>query len=293
MSARSLIQALGAMTVAILLLAANLAASAPNPTDTESFTAHVADAIAKRLPDAKVTIKGPLTLEVTRNEASLEVRLDNLASDCAREPQDCDQAIANFLSVITAALLERDAPIRKSDIRAVLRTTDYVNELRGQATDKSKGMPIVRQVIADLWLVCVVDRPKNIVSLSTDRAAKLGLSEDEAVAVAKANSKAALRPFSAVFRDLPPNGIGYIDGDFYESSRFLLHDDWAPLSAKLNGNLVVAVPATDLIVYGNGKDIRGLDAIATLAAHLAEKAPRRLSSALFRWTPSGWETVAR
>jgi hypothetical protein len=91
------------------------------------------------------------------------------------------------------------------------------------------------------------------------------LSEDQAVTLAERNLAAALRPLGTVVHDLPPNGIGTINGDFYDSSRLILHDDWAPLSLKLHGHLVVAVPANDVLLYGEGKDRVALDAIATLA----------------------------
>jgi uncharacterized protein YtpQ (UPF0354 family) len=121
---------------------------------------------------------------------------------------------------------------------------------------------------------------------------KLHLSEDEAVALAERNLTAALRPLGAVVHDLPPNGIGIIDGDFYDSSRLLLHDDWGSLSLKMHGHLVVAVPANDVLLYGEGKDRVALGAIATFAAEAARRSQRPISVSLLNWVPGGWTIVA-
>jgi hypothetical protein len=41
------------------------------------------------------------------------------------------------------------------------------------------------------------------------------------------NVAAELSPLNTAIHDLPPNGVGYINGNFYNSSRLLLHDGQA------------------------------------------------------------------
>ena len=130
--------------------------------------------------------------------------------------------------------------------------------------------------------------PHGVKALTVGDIAKLHLSEDEAVALAGRNLAAALRPLGAVVHDLAPNGLGVINGDFYDSSRLILHDDWAPLSLKLHGRLVVAVPANDVLLYGEGKNRVALDAIAALAVETARRSQRPLSPSLLTWVPGGW-----
>jgi hypothetical protein len=210
---------------------------------------------------------------------------------CARDKSGCDEAIRHFVKVVkTAALQDHAAPVDKSDIRIVARPKAYIDELSKAAKDGATN-PIVGPIAGDVWFVCVVDQPRNIMSLNDERAKSIGLSRDEAISLGKKNVSAALRPLASVIKELPENGIGYLDGDFYESSRFALHDEWKPLSKKLNGNLIVAVPASDLLIYGDGSNKQHIDAMAALAAHALKKSPRPISATLFRWTKNGWEAV--
>src|SRR5262249_46703800 len=116
-----------------------------------------------------------------------------------------------------------------------------------------------------------------------------GLSADAAMSLGEQNVAAELGPLHTAIHDLPPNGVGYINGNFYNSSRLLLHDDSKELSKSMNGHLVVAVPANDVVVY----DAIALDAISTLVNAVGMKSVRPLSGTLFKWVPGGWEIVRR
>ena len=76
------------------------------------------------------------------------------------------------------------------------------------------------------------------------------------------------------------------------SSRLIFHEDWAPIAEKLEGRLIVAVPASDTIVFGKEEDAAALDAMAALAAEMTRKAERPISKSVFRWTPDGWQVAA-
>jgi len=61
----------------------------------------------------------------------------------------------------------------------------------------------------------------------------------------------------------------------------------------MNGHLVVAVPANDIVVYAAASDLTALDAIGTLVNAVEMKSVRPLSGTLFKWVPGGWEIVRR
>lgn len=263
----------------------------PSASDEPAFTAHVAQRIRGEIPDADVAIKGVRTIDVKINGRTLTASLDNLVADCLREPSQCESLVDNYVKVVQAASRADDAPVQKADIRVVVRNADYVKELTARTLHNPERAPIVQKLAGDLWLVCVVDQPRNTVSLSRERAAKLGLTTEQAIALGKSNVKKTLPSLSAVTRELPPNGIGVLDSDFYESSRWLLHDEWAPLSKQYDGHLVVAMPAPNVVVYGDGSSAQKRAAIAALVKHVAENEQRQLSTKLFLWTKAGWNVV--
>jgi uncharacterized protein YtpQ (UPF0354 family) len=143
----------------------------------------------------------------------------------------------------------------------------------------------------DLWLVCVADLPSSVRVLNRGDLEKLGLSKDEAIALGRQNVSASLRPLNAVTQPLPPQGFGYIEDNEYESSRILLHGEWAELAATMKGDLIVAVPGDRLTVYGDSGRPQAVPAMAAFARYALDRMQRPISATLFRWTPSGWEPV--
>jgi uncharacterized protein YtpQ (UPF0354 family) len=274
------------------------------PTDDAGLTAFAAEAFAKDLPEAKVTIKGPLLLdlemsssegpaEVRVTKTHLQVTLHNVADHCRRDPAACEREVTEFVANFVATMKEVSAPIQKAELRVVVRSAEYVDAARRQLAGRPNSEFVGRQFVGGLWALLVADRAHSIKSVSVQDVAKLGLSADAAMSLAKQNVAASLDPLSTAIRDLPPNGIGYINGNFYDSSRLLLHDVWKDLSKSMNGHLIVAAPANDVVIYAAASDPIALDALRTVVKAVAMKSARPLSATLFKWVPGGWEIVRR
>jgi hypothetical protein len=54
----------------------------------------------------------------------------------------------------------------------------------------------------------------------------------------------------------------------------------------MGGHLVIAVPNTDFLIYGNGGGKRMV--LSTFAKTVMAKAPKPMSATPFQWTPAGW-----
>ena len=112
-----------AFLVVIMSVVAS-SASANVPTDDAGLTAFAAEAFAKGLPEAKVTIKGPLLLdlETSSSEGSadahvikthLQITLHNVADHCRRDPEKCEQEVTTFVANFIATVKEMSTPIQK------------------------------------------------------------------------------------------------------------------------------------------------------------------------------------
>jgi hypothetical protein len=152
---------------------------------------------------------------------------------------------------------------------------------------------IVQPIVGGLELVCRVGRPPNSRLLTDRDLPALGLTLDGAVALARANVIAGLRPMSAVAPPVPPGQIGTISGDYAEASRLLAHDDWGSLSQAMGGHLLVAIPAADTVLYTKGGVPGALTTLAATARARMAGAQRPISDMVLRWTPEGWEVVAK
>jgi uncharacterized protein YtpQ (UPF0354 family) len=284
--------ALRVVFAVLLLLSAARQSPAALPTDETGFTKAMAEQFAKALPGVTVTVAGPLALKIELEPGKPnDLRLINAWDFCQRDRAHCEQIAAAFVTNMSGTLKEETAPIRKADIRATVRQQSYVEDMQHTAASKAGAAPVVEKIAGDLWMVCVVDMPHGVRMLNHNDLTKLGLSEDDAIALAKSNLAANLPPLAKVLKELKPGEANEIAGDFYDPSRILAHDDWAPLAEALHHHLVVAVPATELLIYGDGRNKQAIGDIETYVSAIAAKAPRAVSTTLLHWTPTGWREV--
>jgi uncharacterized protein YtpQ (UPF0354 family) len=263
----------------------------PIPKTPEKFTDYMAERFAEAVPSAKVTVKTPLQLEVVVSNGPHTVMLARVWDFCERERRNCRKEIDDFLSNMPAAMVENADSAKPSDIRVVVRTVGYAEQLRLIAKDHPGHEGIVRPFAGDLWMICVIDMPHGISQLTRDQMTKFHLSEDEAFALGLKNVAAALPPLAEHGHSSKDGKRNYAAGDFYDSSRLLLHESWAEMSKAMSGHLIVAVPSNDFILYGEGGSKAQLTGFADFAHEILSKAPKPLSDEVFHWTPTGWEMV--
>jgi hypothetical protein len=261
------------------------------PKDEDRFTAYMARRFSDAMPGNKVTVKGPLALEVVVPAGPHDVHLDRIWSFCERDRRRCREQVDGFLANMPGVMLESGGGVKPADIRLVVRTASYVAEMRRLAGDRPDHAGIARPVADDLWMICVVDRPHGVEPLNHGELTKLHLSEDQAIALGSKNVAAALPSLDADTHVVKQIGVKFATGDFYESSRMLLHDSWAGMSKAMGGHLVVAVPNNDFLIYGNGGGNGDRLVLGIFAKDVLKKAPKPISAELFEWTPAGWKVV--
>jgi hypothetical protein len=212
--------------------------------------------------------------------------LESVYSYCLREPGACEARLAAHVAQMSTAL-NVVAPIKRADLRAIVRTSAYVES--AQRMYKGQGDPVAEPLVGDLWVLCAVDLPGAIQTLGPAQRSALNLSQDEALALCKQNIAAALPPLTPYRRDFPWAGVNVVTGDPYDSSWLIFPERWAALAESLQGDLLVAAPGVNVLLYGSGKETGSAAALAKAAAIVAARAQKPLSTAVFRWTPAGWE----
>ncbi len=264
----------------------------PIPKTVEGFTAYMADRFAEAMPGDKVTVRGPLQLEVVVPAGPHTVNLNRVWDFCERDRRHCRKEVDGFLENMPGTMTEFSGrEIKPADIRAVVRSSAYAAQVHRMAANGPDHDGIVRPIAGDVWMIVVVDRPHGIEPLNHGDMAKLGLTEDQAVALAIKNVAAALPPIEADTHPVQQTSFKMVGGDFYDSSRMLLHDSWAKLSAEMGGHLVIAVPNPDLLIYGNGSGNAERIVFGGFVRMVLGKADKPISADLFEWTPGGWKVV--
>jgi uncharacterized protein YtpQ (UPF0354 family) len=273
---------LWALIAFCLLWPTNVGARRPAiPKDADGFTAYLSDSFAEAMPNEKVTVEGPLLLKI----GAAQVRLNAVWDYCERDRRKCAGAIKDYVAQTSDMMNESRIPVTLKNLRAIVRDQNYVEDIR-----RSGMQGVMKPIVGRLWLICVIDTPHGVSTLSHNDMAKLGLSEDQAIKTAIENVRSALPSLAAHTHEFKP-GLTFATGDFYESSRLLLHDDWAAMSDAMHGHLVVAVPSPDVVIYGNGGGNGDIIVLSDFAKFAFDKAPKQLSSMLLHWTKAGWEPV--
>ena len=262
------------------------------PTDEAGFTAYMAKAFSQSLPGWKVTVKGPLVLDLEPPKGEgHDARLNTPYSLCQRNPTVCDEAVRMHVAQMSATYKQGEVAPTRAALRAVIRQAAYVDLMRRGYASKGFGEPVAEPLIAGLWTVCAEDLPQAIQFMHPRDLKALQLSRDQAIALCKANTAKDLRPLADVLEELPPQKIGVITDGPYSSSWLLRPEDWGPYATAHKGKLIVAVPATDVVLYTFRTDKKTMQHMRAAIDRVGAAVPRPLSPEVFRWTKKGWKVV--
>jgi hypothetical protein len=182
------------------------------------------------------------------------------------------------------------APPTPATLRAVVRPEAY---LRNNPQLAQVAIRVAhRELPEGLVALIYTDKAHAMGTVSARELVEMHLSTDDAYRLGLRNVAADLRPIDQAIKLLPPRGIGTLRDSPYESSRILLHADWAKISKQSGGHLIVAAPSAEELLYADGSSAEAVDALSALAHDRFAKAERGISPSVFEWQPGRWMVVA-
>jgi hypothetical protein len=277
------------------LLAVTGAVAQP-PDDPEGFTSAVASLLkADGLSDA-TRVAGPLTLEVPLpSGGKIQINLDRTYGACRADPPKCGVLVNNLVKgaeeVVRQARTQGPTAVATPEtLRAVLKPESYIRENPAVA---QLGIMIKVPGLPDgLRAMLFADQTMTMRLIGTQEIERMHLSADAASAAALRNTETLLGPTDQAIAGVPPQRIGVLQGNAYEASRLLLHDDWAKVSARFGGHLIVAVPSAEQLIYGAGGSPEVVRTMSAMAHDAFARAERGISPSVFAWQPRGWAVIA-
>jgi uncharacterized protein YtpQ (UPF0354 family) len=265
----------------LLVLALFSAVCTAQELSPSQFTAKFVAALAAASPSTKVTVKGSLELQVEpQGAATQSMFLDNAYRTYAQDPKVFDELLNRYVASMLEIGKDSDR-IDRSRVIPIVKDRGWLVEiaqsLKGHGL-KSGPDHVFDEFADDLVVVYAEDTPKNIRYLTQAGLKDSGLTQSELRPLAVQNLGRIL-PKIQIHKG-PVISMVTAGGNF-EASLLALPHIWKELEQDVDGDLVVAVPARDLLLLTGTKTPGGIAKLRELAKKAYRDSSYQLTDSLF------------
>jgi uncharacterized protein YtpQ (UPF0354 family) len=246
------------------------------------FAEEMARALRTALPAATVTITRDLELVITTPGRNANVDLSNPYRDYTRDPQRLGVIVQTFVKALSAPLpaaAGTSATLDRTRIVPVIKDKQWLTEtqngLRAQGTQNVPDFAVER-FNTELVIAYAQDEPGRTRYLTT---AELAGEERAALRSRAVDNLKRLLP-KIELQQGPQLSVITAGGD-YEASLLLVDELWSGGQIKVDGDIVVAIPARDMLFITGSRNRAGLKALRELAAKAVAEEPHPLTATLF------------
>jgi uncharacterized protein YtpQ (UPF0354 family) len=264
----------------LLLLLLSAACTAQELTPSQ-FTARFVEAMATASPTTKVTVKAALELQVEpRGATSRSVFLDNAYRVYSQEPKALDEVLKRYVASTLESLPDA-GQIDRSRVIPIVKDRAWLTEIAQSLQQRGmKQAPdnVFEEFADELVIVYAEDTPTSIRYLTKASLKELGLTQVELRPLAVQNL-GRLLPNVEIHKG-PLVSMVTAGGNF-EASLMALSDIWEDLRTQVDGDIVVAIPARDLLLVTGSKTPGGVAKLRELTAKAYRESSYQLTTSLF------------
>ena len=265
-----------------VLFAALVLAAGAARADTltpRAFTERVARAALAAMPSAKVAINGDLQFVVRYgNGASAASDLGKAYKTYEREPGHLDDIVqAQVTALMEAGGDANGLPkLDRTRIVPIIKERQWFEAMARRGREQTPPLDLVAEPFnSDLVVVYAENRlgTLRILSNRDDVGDRTRLRETSLANLSRVLPKIEIRPGA--------DGVLLITaGGEFDASLLLADNIWSGGQVKVDGDIVVAVPAKDVLIATGSHNAAGLARLRAAAAKFAA-GPNGLTSALF------------
>jgi uncharacterized protein YtpQ (UPF0354 family) len=263
-----------------LLAAAGIAACGPGTKSEAEFTREYADAIRAANPSTQVRITKNLELRMADSAGNDVIAyLDNAYRAHLQSPADSAETLRRYVAATLATQANAKAKVDRTRIVPVVKDRAWLDET-AQAT-KGRGKPmehVVEPINDQLVILYAEDSPSNIRYLTPKDLEEAGVDRAELRELALANLRRLLPKVE--IHTGPVISMITAGGD-YEASLLLFRNIWSDPGLKVEGDIVVAIPARDLLMVTGTRTPGGVERLRAAATKARREATYGLTDALF------------
>jgi uncharacterized protein YtpQ (UPF0354 family) len=245
--------------------------------NSQAFTQEFARALSAALPTATVTVKGALALSI-KEASGLDrtIFLANPYKEYLLDPTRFGDIVKGFVAAM-ARSGSGQAKLDRSHIIPVIKDRKWLDDLHTMLKAQGKDQEYLAETFnSELVIVYAEDDPTRMRYLTTSE--DIGVGRQELRALAIDNLKRILPKIEMRGDD---HVLVVSAGGDYEASLLLIDEVWSGGQVKVNGDIVVAVPARDVLLVTGSRDRTGLKRVRELAAKFVAQGPHGLIDTLF------------
>jgi len=238
--------------------------------------------IKTRFAPRKIDSDGAGKLEIVSAQGKeFTLFLNNLWIQCRKSAGTRSEVFERHFAAIAAIMgPDQDPPVTKQNVVAIIKDQEYVAAF-GDLKD-----PAVREhLVADLWIVYALDLPKLTKSLGESKMKELKIAPEELRSLALTNLRNIL-PETEQHGDGPWYML--TAGGDYTASLLLFDDLWSELQESVEGDIVVAVPARDVVFFTGSGSQQGIEMVRHKAREIVEGGDHVISQTLLRRSLGKW-----
>lgn len=246
----------------------------PSP---EGFTQEFLTALQRALPSHTVSVTGPLRL-VLKNSQGEEstASLDNAFNEYLQDPTAKLAIIERYVASL-AETSQPTEPLRPQQIVPVIKDASWLQDMK-RAGGEGMAEQVFEDFNGDLVVVYAEDTPSSTRYFSPDDLQKSGIGRSELRALAVSNLRRLLPPTE--IHGGPLVSMLTAGGD-YVASLLLIDDLWSSGQLKVDGEIVVAVPTRDVVLFTGSKNDEGVAKLRAMAHKAVSEGSYALTDRLF------------
>lgn len=266
------------------------AADIPSP---RAFTDEYVAALRAALPAVKIDSVKPLEVQMTLpGGESSTAFLTNAYNDLQRDPSSRKTIIERHVAS-AVELGKSGAGFERQNIIPVIKDRAWMSEsikARQAARGGAAFQYVHEDFNEDLVIVYAEDRPTNIHYFEASALKDAGVDRKHLRELAKTN-------LQRVLPDLEREEIGGVSkltaGGDYDASLLLFDEIWSGDLLKVNGEIVVAVPARNVLLFVPANDQARLDELEALVRRVFAQHSYTLTDQLFVFRKGKFERYSR
>jgi uncharacterized protein YtpQ (UPF0354 family) len=242
----------------------------------------IAKLLELRNPDKSVSFTEEDAIGLTHSDgATTHIYLHNLWSECQRYPEDRLEIVERYLRGLVPDASDDSQEITRDNVIALVRDATYTEFVK----DDDRSV-VTEHLLADLWIVLAADLPDSTIILTKKdiRTAKIDSQEIRTLGVeniARLLGDIELEPYGACF-------ILRSETALYLASALLLDYLWEHAANMVEGDLVVALPARDTVLFTGALNAAGLRLIREEVDHVFSTGHHLITRTFFRRVGGKW-----